>query len=326
MSGMLRTPEALRRVISEYGRLRRLEGCTAQVRGQRFNALIADALKCYGIDATPNVVSAGEVDVVFAIDGTRYILEAKWEQDKTDTGKIAKLQKRVRQRLAGTYGVMLSMSAYTQAALEDVKDGERLEVLLLDKDHWEAMLGGLIPPDELFSLVRDHAAFRGRPYTPVPDLFSPAARVPQLSYDPPPTLPDGGLVSAEPGIKAEVVLSSIQSAQLGIAPAGPDRILVTTEDAIIKADLLNRTADIAVPMTKCRRNPLMAQDGRILFLRANGIGCYHQGQVTTVSGGLTGNSCLLTAPQSRGWAPASVTGNLALRWPTRRCLPSRPPG
>jgi hypothetical protein len=43
MSAMLRDPQALRRVIGEYGRLRRLEGCTPQARGQRFNALIADA-------------------------------------------------------------------------------------------------------------------------------------------------------------------------------------------------------------------------------------------------------------------------------------------
>lgn len=300
MSVMLRDPQALRRVISEYGRLRRLEGCTPQARGQRFNALIADALKCWGIDAIPNVLSAGEVDVVFAIDGVRYILEAKWEKDRTDTGKVAKLQKRVRQRLAGTYGVMLSMSGYTPAALDDVKDGERLEVLLLDGDHWEALLAGMIPPDELFSLVRDHAAFRGRPYTPVPELFS-TARIPHLSFDPPPTLPDGGLAAAQPGVKAEVVLSRITSGQLGIAPAGPDRLLVTTEDAVIRVDLRDRTAEVAVPMTRCRRNPLISQDGSILFLRANGIGRYHDGRFTTVGGALTGNCCLVANPDGSTW-------------------------
>jgi hypothetical protein len=56
---MLRDSQALRRVIGEYGRLRRREGRTPQARGQRFNALIADVLKCWGIDAIPNILSAG---------------------------------------------------------------------------------------------------------------------------------------------------------------------------------------------------------------------------------------------------------------------------
>ncbi len=120
---MLADPAALRQLTYEYGRLRRLEGHTAQTRGQRFNAVIAETLQCWGIDARANVRSAGEVDVIFAVDGVPYVLEAKWERKKTDTGHIAKLQKRVRQRLAGTYGVFLSMSGYSQQALADVKEG-----------------------------------------------------------------------------------------------------------------------------------------------------------------------------------------------------------
>jgi Holliday junction resolvase-like predicted endonuclease len=202
---MVRDLPRLRDVISEYGRLCRLEGHTPQSRGQRFNGLIAEALVSWGINATANVQSAGEIDVVFSVEGVHYILEAKWEQEKTDTGKIAKLQKRVRQRLAGTYGVFLSMSGYSPNALTDLKDGERLEILLLDGSHWEAMLGGLVPPDELFGLARDQAAFHGRAYAPLPEMFSSAARLPQLSFDAPATLPNGGLQSGLRGVQAEVI-------------------------------------------------------------------------------------------------------------------------
>lgn len=113
------------------------------------------------------------------------MLEAKWLSKKADTGSIAKLQKRVRQRLAGTYGVFLSMSGYSQEALAEVKDGERLEIMLLDRSHWEAMLSGQVPPARLFGLVRSYAAFHGEAYGPLSELLGSSVPVPQLNFDPP---------------------------------------------------------------------------------------------------------------------------------------------
>lgn len=162
---VLREVTKWRQLIGEYGQLRRHEGHTPQSRGRRFNEVIAELLQCWGIEATTSVRTTGEIDVTFALAGLRFVLEAKWEKKKADTGHIAKLQKRVRQRLAGTYGVFLSMSGYSPNALADVAHGERLEVLLLDMGHWEAMLSGLVPPEELLTLVHDHAAFQGEPYT-----------------------------------------------------------------------------------------------------------------------------------------------------------------
>ena len=180
---MLGDKAALRRLISEYGQLLRLKGHTAQSRGQRFNGLIAEVLQCWGIDARPSVRGTGEIDVIFAADGVPYVLEAKWLRKKTDTGSIAKLQKRVRQRLTGTYGVFLSMSGYSPEALAEVKDGERLEVMLLDRSHWEAMLSGQVPPARLLGMVRSYAAFHGEAYAPLPELLG--SPVPSLNFDPP---------------------------------------------------------------------------------------------------------------------------------------------
>lgn len=174
---------ALQRLVSEYGHLRRLEGHTAQSRGQRLNGFIAELLQCYGIDAQTSVRGTGEIDVIFAVDGTHYVLEAKWQKKKSDTGSIAKLQKRVRQRLAGTNGLFLSISGYSSEALAEVKIGERLEVMLLDQSHLEAMLGRQIPPSKLLGLVRSYAAFHGEPYASVRELLGPSLPVPQLNFD-----------------------------------------------------------------------------------------------------------------------------------------------
>lgn len=297
---VIRDMNRWRQLISEYDHLQRLLGHTPQSRGQRFNSMIAELLQCWGVQATANVRAAGEVDVAFSIDGVRFVVEAKWEKAKTDTGRIAKLQKRVRQRLSGTYGVFLSMSGYSPEALADIVHGDRLEVLLLNVEHWEAMLGGLVPPQELFNLVRDRASFYGEPYTPLAQLF-PSVEVPDLSFEPPGEMTDGPLLAAVDGVDAQVVLSGIESTQLGIACHGQGGLLVTTDRGILDVDLEARTVGIAVPVPDCQRNVLVLEDGAIVFLRRSGVGRFRDGRITTVAGGLSGNCCLCQHPDGSVW-------------------------
>jgi hypothetical protein len=92
-----------RELINEYGRMRRLEGMTPLARGQQFNELVAELLRSWGLERVQaNVRSVGEIDVTFAVDGTRFLLEAKWEQAPVSFDPIAKLSRRITQRLAGT--------------------------------------------------------------------------------------------------------------------------------------------------------------------------------------------------------------------------------
>lgn len=164
----------LRGLIDEYGRLHRLDGMTPQVRGQRFNHFVADLLSCWGLDRVQaNVRGAGEIDVTFAVDSTRFILEAKWEQGPVDFGPIAKLRGRITQRLAGTQGVFLSMAGYTPDALSDMLRGQQPDMLMLDWTHLEAMLSGLLSPNDLFTELVDRAAYRGEVYVALQDLIVP---------------------------------------------------------------------------------------------------------------------------------------------------------
>ena len=64
-------------------------------------------------------------------------------------GPMAKLRGRITQRLAGTRGVLLSMSGYSDEALEGIVRGQQLDMLLLDRTHLEAMLSGLRSPADL---------------------------------------------------------------------------------------------------------------------------------------------------------------------------------
>ncbi len=211
----------LRALIAGYYRLRSLDGgtMTPQIRGARFNEFLADLLGLWGIDGRASTATpAGEIDVRFALDGQRYIAEAKWEQSKTDAGPLAKLGLRLRQRMPGTIGVFVSMAGYTSDALTALPDAGGRSILLLDRSHVEAMVGGLVPPDELLDLALDHAAYTGEAYVPLLDLLAPRASTPAVTFD----VPANGaneLLSA--GISARVVCTISGTGLAGSDPRLP---------------------------------------------------------------------------------------------------------
>ncbi len=143
---MLRDPARLQALLETYASMTGLDGYDAASRGRKFNDLIAAVLRCWGIDATPNIRESGEIDVGFELEGTHFVLEAKWETEPSDTAIIAKLQKRLRQRLQETIGIIASMAGFTSNSLEDLKQGEQLAVLCLSREHVEAFLSGFTPP------------------------------------------------------------------------------------------------------------------------------------------------------------------------------------
>jgi hypothetical protein len=300
----------LRALIAEYGRLARLESGTPQSRGQRFNTFIAEVLRCWAIDASAEINAAGNVDVAFSLGDTRFILEAKWEETRADTGSISKLQKRVRQRLGGTLGLFLSMSGFTEDALRDVKQGERLEVLLLDRDHFEAMLTGFYPPRELLNVQLDRASFYGEPHTPLlRSIESRHLAIDEISFDVPRTLNDIIRV-AEPGFCCRVVLSNLPPEQSGVVEKEPDVLLLTLSGGLVEVDLESRTARPVLRVAGCARNAHVGQDGSLYFVRRNGIACLQGERIALIAGGLTGNVALVHGHDKELWAFCnSSTGN-----------------
>lgn len=291
----------LRELLSEYRILRELNGHTPQSRGQRFNGFLAEVLRCWGISATENLMGSGEVDVAFSIGGTRFILEAKWEGVKTDTGQISKLQKRVRQRLGGTIGVFLSMAGFSDRAIAELKEGERLEVLLLDRVHFEGMLSGVVPPDELFTTLVDRASFLGEPYVSLWQLISSVAALEEIRFGLPSEI--GELVRYAAGdLRAEAALSNLPFGQHGVAELEPARILVTLVHGVVEADLAARTTRLRIPIPGCSRNPLPREGGEIYFVRKYGVALFGNEGISIVAGAFPGPVSLTPGADSDVWA------------------------
>ena len=297
----------LRELLDQYGRMCRLEDQTPQRRGQQFNAFIAEVFGYWGVQRVQaNVQSVGEIDVAFTIDTTRFLLEAKWEQEPTSFDPIAKLSRRITQRFAGTRGVFLSMSGYTDAALRDMLRGQQPDLLLLDRTHFEAILSGLFSPQDLFTELLDHASYRGDVCAAMRDLIVPAgaAAPPELALGEPTGYPVPVVTETSPGIHAEVVLHGIQPTDKiidGIAVDLDGHLLLTTPSGVISVDHATAALDWAVPILDCRRGALALPDDSILVLQGTSVLRWRQGEVDIVAGGFTGGTTLLRGPDDEAW-------------------------
>jgi len=253
----LPTTLRFRDLIEEYGRMRRLEAMTPQRRGQRFNQLVADLLGCWGTDRVQaNILGTGEIDVAFTIDGMRFLLEAKWEAGPVSFDPIAKLSRRISQRLSGTRGVFLSMSGYTADAQRDVLRGQQPDMLLIDRTHLEAMLSGLFSPADLFTELVDRASYRGEVYTRLTDLVvSPEeTELPPVALGSPLVQDVPVITETATGIHAEVVLYGTQPSATtvdGVTVGPSGRLLLTMPDGVAGVDLGAGVSDWAVPIPGC---------------------------------------------------------------------------
>ena len=294
-------------LIEEYGRMRRLEDMTPQRRGQRFNQFVADLLGCWGTDRVQaNVLGAGEIDAAFTLDGTRFLLEAKWEAGPVSFDPIAKLSRRISQRLSGTRGVFLSMSGYTAGALRDVLRGQQPDMLLVDRDHLEAMLSGLFSPADLFTELVDRASYRGEVYVGLAELAVPpeVAALPALAPGSPPVQDVPVITQTAPGVHAEVVLYGTQPSATtidGVAVDAGGRLLLTMPEGIARVDLGTGVIDWAVPIPGCRRGALALADGSILVLHGAAVLRWHANAMEVVGGAFTGGTSLLPGPDGEAW-------------------------
>nr|WP_225958253.1 restriction endonuclease [Amycolatopsis lexingtonensis] len=283
-----------------------------QARGQRFNGLIAELFTAFGIPAESDRRSVGEIDVVFRHAGRYFILEAKWVQGPASFDPIAKLQRRVEQRMAGVTGVFLSMDGYTKHALADIDKGRRLDLVLLDREHWEAMLSGFVPPGELLDLVTAKASYDGSAYTPLRVLLDRKAPVPDLGFGrrEVPGRPD--FRPAADHVRVEAAAADFESGRLGVSADHDGKILVTAEDGVLSVDLERETAAWVAPVSGCDGNAVRSGTG-ILVHRAHGVGRCGNGAVEVVSAGGAAGGRSQLVPDSRGavWCfdPGSANRN-----------------
>ena len=81
-----------------------------------------------------------EIDGSFELDDRIYLLEAKWHADPLPASAIYTFKGKVDGKLIGTIGIFISMSGYSEDAIDALTAGKDINVLLVDKNDIEASI------------------------------------------------------------------------------------------------------------------------------------------------------------------------------------------
>ncbi|MFB7782189.1 restriction endonuclease [Streptomyces vinaceus] len=271
------TTMRLRELHRTYRVLRDLPPAAAQLRGQQFNDLIAEVLRAFGLDAKANVRGLhgrDEIDVVFTDGGVDCILEAKWEQKRINADPLEKLSGRLDDRPAGTRGILLSMSGYTKHGLEAF---ERRGIIGLQREHFEAVLAGLLSPQDLLQRIHAAQAARGRHLVLLVDLLlpeatevGPAPRMQPTSDTPPPWKV---IVGTAPGVTAAegFIGTWAQDCPALSLSAGSEELLIATPNGVVSFDPATCATRWALPLPGTTGRAIRGADGTLSVLCGNAL-------------------------------------------------------
>jgi Restriction endonuclease len=155
--------EPLRRM---FERLRSMEN--RQAAGLLLERLLWRLLYLYRLQPGEAFrVEGQQIDGSFKLDGSLYLLEAKWTTDKLGGEAINWFDKKVRSKSRYTRGLLVSVNGYTEPALKEYRTNSQPAALLIDGAHLEHVLHGKERLPEMLTRLSDHFDRTGEPYLPV---------------------------------------------------------------------------------------------------------------------------------------------------------------
>lgn len=112
-------------------------------RGFEFEKILKNCLSSEGLDPRSSYKTDGEqIDGSFFLDGSVFLLEAKWHKDELPASSIYQFKGKVDGKLVGTIGVFISMSGYSKDAVDALTLGKSLNVILFGKEDIDAAISG----------------------------------------------------------------------------------------------------------------------------------------------------------------------------------------
>jgi hypothetical protein len=168
----------LRRELDELDALR--DGLTPQDRGRRFERWLIKLLSRDNLAPRASFRPGGEeVDGSFRYGGRYYLLEAKWwATDSTvPASALYQFKGKVDGKLVGTIGVFISMSGYSSEAVDALRVGKDLNVILFDRSDVEYATD--LSFAEVLEFKLREAAETGEVFVPYKAAVAPPATVPK---------------------------------------------------------------------------------------------------------------------------------------------------
>lgn len=300
----------LRELLVRYQQLKAVPKGKEAGRGRQFNAFLRDLLRVWGLEAHADqrgIRNRDETDVGFSIGRAYYILEAKWEKKPINLDPVAKLYLRLKVRPPGTAAVLVSMSGFTKPVREFTE--YHPEIILLDRTHIEAMLTGLVDPDQLLHSLFSWTSRRGGSYVALDRLLaSPYMPSPSVWSDPGDSLPiaqtaDGAHVT--PLLMLEQ--PNVDHPFTGMIAADDGTVLLTCDLGVLRLDPGSGESRWELPLGGCFGPAVFDGQGGLHVLCESAVVRRHGGKLTASAGAFRPRSQLLSGPAGERWV-FSTTG------------------
>ncbi len=143
--------------------LTELHSADPQRRGYELERLLNELFNVFDIDCKNPFRNGGEqIDGAFTLDGTEYLLEAKWQSHSAATSDLAFFAC----KLANTLGLFVSMEGFGPSAAVLGHQGQRPRVLCMDGGDLAAILEERISLPLLLARKKQWAAQTGEVFKP----------------------------------------------------------------------------------------------------------------------------------------------------------------
>jgi len=240
-------------IIEAYEKLKKLPttatAAAKRQRGFHFENVLKAVLEEDNLDPRIRIrVEGEEIDGSFVLGDRGFLLEAKWYGEPLPASQIYAFKAKVDGKLVGTIGVFVSISGYSPDAVDALRVGKTLNVILFDQSDFEAALEDSFRIVLLWKLR--HAADQGEVYFPY--------RSEQVFYG---EVPDKEFVASGHGIRTEMAASGSSADIVIICEGNTDKLILTT---LAKKVLAMRRLDRRVTI-------IVALGKRGLSLLANGL-------------------------------------------------------
>lgn len=134
-----------------------------------------DLFNAYGMEARdPFRIRGEQIDGSFQLDGSTYLLEAKWQNTMTAAADLRAFNGKIEEKAAWSRGLFISYSGFTEDGLFAFGRGKR--VICMDgRDIFEA-LSRAIPIDKVIAEKARMAASQGPIFIRVTDMLEKLSR------------------------------------------------------------------------------------------------------------------------------------------------------
>lgn len=135
--------------------------------GYAFEAWFYGLAQFFDIDSRPPYRTDGrQIDGALTIDGTTFLVEAKFTNCKTTPEDIEIFMGKITRKADNTMGVFISMSGYNEKAIQEASR-DKTPLLLLDHSHiYNLILPNIMSLDDVIRRVKRHASQTGEAYLP----------------------------------------------------------------------------------------------------------------------------------------------------------------